>query len=128
VAFGGTLVQDIPTQRPDALRHRDADVYDQNFHTVDLVPHTRLAELLAGQGINKINSVHHQCVKDLAPGFVVEARCPDDGTVEAIRHGGTPWVAGVQWHPEFHKLEYGTLDDAPILQDFLSAARASRAG
>lgn len=128
VAFGGTLVQDIPTQRPEALRHRDADVYDQNFHTVDLVPHTRLAALLAGQGINKINSVHHQCVKDLAPGFVVEARCPDDGTVEAIRHGGTPWVAGVQWHPEFHKLEYGTLDDAPILQDFLSAARASRAG
>jgi len=131
VAFGGTLVQDIPTQRPQALRHRDADVYDQNFHTVDLVPSTRLAALLASTNAesasHKINSVHHQCVKDLAPNFVVEARCPDDGTVEAIRHSGAAWVAGVQWHPEFHRLEYGTLDDAPILQDFLDAARASRA-
>lgn len=125
VAFGGTLVQDIATQRPDALQHRDADVYDQNFHTLDLVPGTRLASLLGGAS-NKINSVHHQCVKDLAPNFVVEARCPDDGTVEAIRHNGSAWVAGVQWHPEFHKLEYGTLDDAPILQDFLDAARTSR--
>ena len=126
VAFGGTLVQDIPTQRPQALRHRDAAVYDQNFHNLDLVADTRLASLLGGGG-HKINSVHHQCVKDLAPHFVVEARCPDDGTVEAIRHTGAAWVAGVQWHPEFHKLEYGTLDDAPILQDFLDAARASRA-
>ena len=130
VAFGGTLVQDIPTQRPDALTHRDADVYDQNFHTVDLVSSTRLASLLASTTTahrsHKINSVHHQCVKDLAPNFVVEARCPDDGTVEAIRHSGAAWVAGVQWHPEFHRLEYGTLDDAPILSDFLAAARASR--
>ena len=130
VAFGGTLVQDIPTQRPDALTHRDADVYDQNFHAVDLVPSSRLAALLActttGRSSNKINSVHHQCVKDLAPNFMVEARCPDDGTVEAIRHAGPAWVAGVQWHPEFHRLEYGTLDDAPILADFLAAARASR--
>ncbi len=126
VAFGGTLVQDIATQRPQALRHRDADTYDKNFHTVDLVASTRLASLL-GAGSHKINSVHHQCVKDLAPDFVVEARCPDDGTVEAIRHTGPAWVAGVQWHPECHKQEYGTLDDAPILQDFLNAARASRA-
>ncbi len=125
VAFGGTLVQDIPTQLPRALRHRDADSYDQNFHTLDLVPSTRLASLL-GVASAKINSVHHQCVKDLAPGFVVEARCPDDGTVEAIRHNGPAWVAGVQWHPEFHKLEYGTLDDTPVLADFLAAARASR--
>ncbi len=131
VAFGGTLVQDIPTQRPDALRHRDAEVYDRNFHTLDLVPGTRLANLIASTTTearsHKINSVHHQCVKDLAPDFVVEARCPQDGTVEAIRHSGAAWVAGVQWHPEFHKLEYGTLDDAPILQDFLDAARAGRA-
>jgi putative glutamine amidotransferase len=50
-----------------------------------------------------VNSIHHQGVKDLAPGFVVEARCPDDGMVEAFRRT-TPgaYVAGVQWHPEFH--------------------------
>ena len=56
----------------------------------------------------------------------VEARCPVDGMVEAIRHSGGPWVAAVQWHPEFHKSELGTLDDEPILQDFLAAARGAR--
>jgi len=48
--------------------------------------------------------------------------------IEAIRYSAGPWVAGVQWHPEFHKEEHGTLDDAPILQDFLSAALATRTG
>jgi len=126
VAFGGTLYQDIPTQRPQALTHRDAVAYDHNFHDLAVEPGSRLATLLAGQPSRKINSVHHQGVKDLAAHFVVEARCPADGMVEAIRHTGAAWVAGVQWHPEFHKPELGTLDDEPILQDFLNAARAAR--
>ena len=126
VAFGGTLYQDIPTQRPQALTHRDAVAYDLNFHDLAVEPGSRLATLLADQPGRKINSVHHQGVKDLAAHFVVEARCPTDGMIEAIRHTGTAWVAGVQWHPEFHKPELGTLDDEPILQDFLNAARAAR--
>ena len=126
VAFGGTLYQDIPTQRPQALVHRDAVAYDLNFHDVDIEPGSRLDALLAHQPSRKINSVHHQGVKDLAANFVVEARCPVDGMVEAIRHTGSAWVAAVQWHPEFHRADLGTLDDAPILQDFLNAARAAR--
>jgi len=126
VAFGGTLYQDIPTQRPQALTHRDAVAYDLNFHDLAVEPGSRLATLLADQLSRKINSVHHQGVKDLAANFVVEARCPADGMVEAIRHTGAAWVAGVQWHPEFHKPELGTLNDEPILQDFLNAARAAR--
>ena len=126
VAFGGTLYQDIPTQRPQALTHRDAVAYDLNFHDLAVEPDSRLATLLADQPTRKINSVHHQGVKDLAANFVVEARCPADGMVEAIRHTGAAWVAGVQWHPEFHKPELGTLNDEPILQDFLNAARAAR--
>ena len=126
VAFGGSLYQDIDTQRPQALVHRDAASYDLNFHAVEVLPGTRLGTLLSGASSTRINSVHHQGVKDQAPGFVVEARCPVDGMVEAIRHTGGPWVAAVQWHPEFHKPELGTLDDAPVLNDFLSAARAAR--
>lgn len=126
VAFGGTLVQDIPTQRPAALQHRDAERYDHNFHQLELVPETRLSALLMGVRSYKINSVHHQCIKTLAHGFAVEARCPDDGTIEAIRGMGTDWIAAVQWHPEFHKPEHGALDDAPLLQDFLAQARAVR--
>ena len=126
VAFGGTLYQDIPTQRPQALVHRDAVAYDLHFHDLAVEPGSRLDALLADQTSRKINSVHHQGVKDLATGFVVEARCPVDGMVEAIRHTGAAWVAAVQWHPEFHQPALGTLDDAPILQDFLNAARAAR--
>ncbi|GDX58865.1 hypothetical protein LBMAG30_30280 [Comamonadaceae bacterium] len=126
VAFGGTLYQDIPTQRPEALKHRDAEVYDQNFHNLAVVPKTRLSQLLAGVSSYKINSIHHQGIKDLAPGFVVEARCPDDGMIEAIRHTGPAYVAAVQWHPEFHRPELGTLDDTPLLTDFLQACQAAK--
>jgi len=127
VAFGGSLYQDLGTQHPQALAHRDAQVYDLNFHPIELVAGTRLAQLLAGQQRHRVNSVHHQGIKSLARDFVVEARSPQDGIIEAIRLAGAAWVAGVQWHPEFHRQEHGTLDDAPILQDFLQAALATRA-
>lgn len=126
VAFGGTLVQDIPTQRPEALLHRDAERYDEHFHQLEIMPKTRLSALLAGASSYKINSVHHQCIKTLAPGFLVEARCPDDDTIEAIRHSGADWIAAVQWHPEFHRPAHGTLDDTPLLTDFLAAADQAR--
>ncbi|MGZ5779571.1 MAG: gamma-glutamyl-gamma-aminobutyrate hydrolase family protein [Burkholderiaceae bacterium] len=127
VAYGGTLLQDIPTQRPEASTHRDADIYDQNFHALEIVPHTRLETLLAGARNLKINSIHHQGIKDLAPGFVVEARCPDDGIIEAIRHTGPAYIAAVQWHPEFHHAEQDTIDDTRLLTDFLDAAKSAKA-
>jgi putative glutamine amidotransferase len=126
VAFGGTLYQDINTQKANTLVHRDAATYDANFHTLQVLPDTRLAQLIGSDTAYKINSIHHQGIKELAPGFVVEARCPDDGVVEAIRRQGPGYVAAVQWHPEFHHAALGTLDDAPLLNDFLQAALHSR--
>jgi len=129
VAFGGTLWQDIATQRPEAIAHRDPVRYDQLFHRVDFEPGTRLAGLYAGQPGATVNSVHHQGIKVLAPDFVVEARCPDDGTIEAVRWAGAAaYVAAVQWHPEFHAgvSEPGLIDDAPLLADFRAACHATR--
>jgi putative glutamine amidotransferase len=126
VVFGGTLYQDIPTQRPEARAHRDAALYDEHFHEVEFVPGSKLATMFAALPRAKVNSVHHQAIKDLAPGFEVEARSPDDGVIEAIRRLGGSYLAAVQWHPEFHRTELGTLDDGPILDDFLSAARAAK--
>ena len=126
VAFGGSLYQDIKTQRPEALVHRDAGLYDQLFHELQFVPGSRLAELYPGVAKAKVNSVHHQAIKQLAPGFVVEALSPDDGMIEAVRKPGDSFVAAVQWHPEFHSHEWGTLDDSPILNDFLNAVRAAK--
>jgi putative glutamine amidotransferase len=126
VAFGGTLYQDISTQLADSRVHRDGQAYDMHFHTLEIVPKTRLSALFTDASSYKINSIHHQGIKQLAPGFVAEAHCPDDGVIEAIRHTGPSYIAAVQWHPEFHSAELGTLDDAPLLADFLNAARQTK--
>lgn len=127
VTYGGTLLQDIPTQRPEALDHRMPGRYEHHHHTVEFVPGTHLASLFPDVSLATTNSIHHQGIKDLAPDFVVEARCPDDGMIEAVRRRGPGFVAGVQWHPEFHDPDDpATLDDTPILNDFLTAARAAR--
>jgi alcohol dehydrogenase class IV/gamma-glutamyl-gamma-aminobutyrate hydrolase PuuD len=155
VAFGGTLYQDIATQQPGALRHRDAALYDRNFHAVEFVPGTRLAALHPGVPLAIVNSVHHQGIKDLAPFMTVEARCPNDGTIEAIRYDNErgpvqSYVAAVQWHPEFHDgagfdlarfkpaLLPGwqppvdparlprLIDDDPMLADFLGACERAK--
>ncbi|MGZ5234957.1 MAG: gamma-glutamyl-gamma-aminobutyrate hydrolase family protein [Caldimonas sp.] len=126
VAHGGTLVQDIDTHRPGPIQHRDPVAYDRNLHGLEFVPGTRLAAIFEGTTEASVNSVHHQAIKDLADGFVVEARCPADGMIEAIRKPGPHFMAAVQWHPEFHRPGEGTLDDRPMLDDFLAAARAAR--
>ena len=127
VNFGGTLYQDIATQRPDAQRHVNPGHYERNQHAVEILPGTRLAELYPGLREGRINSIHHQAIKDLAPGFVIEARCPQDGVVEAMRHRGPGFIAAVQWHPEFHAPgDPANFDDRPLLDDFLRTARAVR--
>ena len=127
VTYGGTLLQDIPTQRPEALDHRMPGKYEHHHHTVEFVPGTHLASLFPDVPRATTNSIHHQGIKDLAPDFVVEARCPEDGMIEAVRRRGPGFVAGVQWHPEFHDpTDPVTLDDTPILHDFLTAARQAR--
>src|SRR3569623_1146602 len=85
VAYGGTLYQDIQTPRPGALQHRDAVTYDGNFPTVDLQPGSALARLYPGATRVKVNSIHHQAIKDLAAGFAVEAVSNEDGLIESIR-------------------------------------------
>lgn len=127
VAFGGTLWQDIKTQRPQALEHVKTDLYERNIHPVEIVPNTRLAALYQAPGHAYINSIHHQAIRDLAPGFVVEARCPVDGIIEAIRKEGPGFVAGVQWHPEFRQDNQSVMfDDTPMLRNFLAFARTKK--
>jgi len=127
VALGGTLYQDIATQVTGLRVHRDPVTYDQNFHDVDLLPGSHLASLYPGIGRTRINSVHHQAVKVLAPGMVVEARSEEDGVIEAIRLPGPSYVAAVQWHPEFQDPNDTTLlPTGPILHDFLDAAHLAQ--
>lgn len=128
VYFGGTLVQDIPTQWPDAHSHQHPTHYDRLMHAVEFAPDSRLAGLYPSAPRHMVTSIHHQCVARLGNGLVVEARSPEDGIIEAIRHEGPGFVMGVQWHPEFHltpsEAQKHLLDSGPMMQSFLDAARA----
>lgn len=130
VAFGGSLYQDINTQVPGSLVHRNAEVYERNRHEADLVPGSLLERIYQRNRVT-INSVHHQAVKDLAPGFVVEARSTVDDIVEAIRRPieshHEPWILGVQWHPEFQDPnDDSLLPTAPLLNAFFEAVEQRR--
>ena len=129
VAFGGSLYQDIETQRPGALRHRDPTTYDQNLHELDFVPGSRLAQLYPGVRRARVNSIHHQGIRRLAPDFQIEAFSHPDVVPEAIRRipkPGRSYIAATQWHPEFESRGAETLDDTPILNDFLAACTAAK--
>lgn len=127
VAFGGTLHQDIATQIPGAIRHRDQDAYDQFAHEIRIEPQSSLSRLYQGAHGPMVSSIHHQAIASLGSGLVVEARSMPDGVVEAIRWTGSCYVVGVQWHPEFHDgAERELLDDTPLLMEFLSAAAQRR--
>ena len=130
VAFGGALYQDIETQHPGAQQHRNASTYDQHFHDIQIVEGSHLAKLYPGTPRARVNSIHHQGIKRVAPDFVVEALSEPDGVPEAIRLKPAPgrgYIAATQWHPEFHKTGSDTLDDTAILQDFLTACELAKA-
>ena len=126
VAFGGTLLQDIVTQQPNSRHHVDADLYDQHHHDVLIEPGSRLATIYEGVARARVNSIHHQAIDTLGADIAVEARSAEDGIVEAIRVRGSTFVAGVQWHPEFHSHAESLLSGEPLMQAFLAAASATR--
>lgn len=98
-ALGGTLYQDIPTQRPSQLEHHQTPPYDRPVHQVRLKQDGPLAELLDTEAL-EVNSYHHQGIKTLASGLEEMARA-EDGLIEAVWMPGKRFVWGVQWHPEF---------------------------
>lgn len=99
VALGGTLLQDIPSQRAGGLDHAPGGPRDSRVHAV-LVDHdSRLARALGTVGLT-VNSSHHQALDVIAPGLAITARAPD-GIVEGGEWTGDRWwMLGVQWHPE----------------------------
>ena len=101
VALGGSLYQDIYTQHPHGQRlykhHQDAPGWWPT-HTVCLTKNGFAGKIFNTQRI-RVNSLHHQAVKDAAPGLKVTGRS-EDGIIELIEGVGDFFVLGVQWHPE----------------------------
>jgi putative glutamine amidotransferase len=98
VASGGTLYLHLPEDMPRAMPHSDPSG-GPHRHLVLLAPNTRLDEIYGG-GELRVNSTHHQAVRQVAPGFRAGATAPD-GVIEAIEAVDPNWFCvGVQWHPE----------------------------
>ena len=141
VFLGGSLWQDLPSQRPGAVAHEMGQPPDLLAHAVRvLAPQAPLGERLAGAAQPPlVNSRHHQGVKRLGAGLLAVAEAPD-GLIEAAILGdggergqggergdrgeggaagdGGWWVRGVEWHPEnlLHLAE-----QLALWQDFAAA-------
>jgi putative glutamine amidotransferase len=99
VALGGTLIQDIASEVPGALAHNAREDRAARVHDVSIDADSKLADAIGATEIT-VNSLHHQSVRDVAPGMRVSAVAPD-GIVEGIESDSDDWWAlGVQWHPE----------------------------
>lgn len=99
VAFGGTIYQDMYAQlSEDLLQHHQLTDLDFAFHSIDIVGDSKLAEW-AGTSEVRVNSLHHQAVKEVHGPLVVTA-VAKDGVIEAFESTAHRFVVGVQWHPE----------------------------
>jgi putative glutamine amidotransferase len=118
VAFGGTLYQDLSHIEDCFIMHSQNSKRDMPGHTVEILKDTKLYKIL-GESV-KVNSFHHQAVREIAPGFIANA-WSKDGVVEGMEMQGEGFVLGVQWHPE------GMFEKHPImvklLKAFVDAAR-----
>lgn len=116
VAFGGTIIQDLPTSLYHKYRGSD------QYHDTTILEGSCLYDLYGKSAF--VNSAHHQAVGKLGSGLTAIQRCPLDGCVEAVIHESLP-ILGLQWHPERLDPAKTTLNGAPLLTLFTSWIYAS---
>lgn len=98
VALGGTLYQDLPSQLPGCMAHRQHQVSTYVSHTASIPSGSRLHDIYGADEIH-VNSHHHQALKALGQGLIATAVAPD-GVIEGVEMPDHPFFVGVQWHPE----------------------------
>lgn len=124
VAFGGTLVADLPSQWPSNVEHQRIEGVD-SVHAIEVQPGSMLKHV-AGAMDGMVNSAHHQAIERIAAVFTATVLAPD-GVIEAIEWGdaalgGKPFLLGVQWHPE--RMDYSNPFSLRIADHFLLEAAA----
>lgn len=125
VYLGGTLVQDIDTERPGAIGHRQTGSWNARSHDVRVVPGSKL-HAAVGTTAFHVNTFHHQAIRDVAPSLTVTA-VAEDGLIEGVESSTHPWVVGVQWHPERHEATSPDSDpDRRLFAAFHEAVLARR--
>ena len=123
VAAGGSLYQDIPSQIETEQNHsyKQGDPYNLRAHPIELEPTSRMAQWLGTSHI-QVNSLHHQSLKNVAPGLRVIGRSPD-GVVEAVESTNEQFRVGVQFHPELLEDDERMLN---LFRAFVESAREYR--
>lgn len=116
VILGGTLIQHIEDEVTDSLLHEQPNPRNTPGHAVKVTPGSLLHKI-SGEAEIRVNSAHHQAVKSVGPGVVVNAVAAD-GVIEGIEDPRLPFCIGVQWHPEFR---IGTADKK-LFQALVTAA------
>lgn len=119
VSRGGSLWQDVPSQLPKALKHDQGVPYDRPAHRIHIEPGSLLAEL-AGDVSVRVNTSHHQAIKEPGRYLAISARAHDN-VIECVEDTRADrFVLGVQWHPEY-SWQTDTLSQA-IFRRFVEAA------
>ena len=98
VVLGGSLYQDIAAQLPSAGEHQQSETKNAGGHRVQIADGTRLRAIVGIREL-EVNTTHHQAVRQLGKGLIVNA-IADDGVIEGIESKRHSFVLGVQWHPE----------------------------
>ena len=98
VAMGGTLHIDLPS---DGKLCHSLTMYPRNVRTHDIrvTAGSMMEDIMEGRE-GRVNSFHHQAIREVADCFTVTAVSSEDGVIEAIEQPGERFVVGVQWHPE----------------------------
>ena len=99
VSRGGTLIQDINSQVPDAVKHEQGAPRDRPSHRIRLSENTRLSNI-GGAVDALVNSHHHQAIESIGANLAATAWATD-GVVEALEDPRPDqFIVAVQWHPE----------------------------
>ena len=121
VALGGTLVQDIPSQIKDSIKHWQKAPNWYASHDITVQPASLLGSIL-GNAPTRVNSYHHQSIAKVGKGLRIVATAPD-GIVEAVESTEHRFVLGLQWHPELMDGHYNSASE--IFKCFVQAASAN---
>jgi gamma-glutamyl-gamma-aminobutyrate hydrolase PuuD len=95
---GGTLYGDVQKEKKSDLKHINFQHYDSYRHPVSVLPGSPLRKWY-GRSALRVNSYHHQGIRDLAPRFKPMA-CAKDGLIEAYYDPKADFLVGLQFHPE----------------------------
>lgn len=121
VSRGGTLIQDIETEVPSALKHEQGAPRERPSHRLKLRAESLLARLQGAESV-LVNSHHHQALEVIGRDLQATAWSAD-GLVEAVEDTRKDrWAVAVQWHPELG-WEGDALSRA-LFESFVGAARA----